>query len=73
MLPVTILRQSHQSQLAPDGSVQRIVRIDFKVGADGPFNLSIGENDFTVDEMVRQVQAFANNIEAVRAKLSTPR
>ncbi len=73
MLPVTITRQAHQSELGPSGDVRKIVRVDFRVGDDGPFNLSIPEAEFSVDEMVRRIQAFANDIEAVRAKLTPPK
>jgi len=72
-LPITILRQYHQSELGPGGDVVRIVRVDFKVGADGPFNVSIPESDFTADALAAKVQAVADQVATLRDRLAPPK
>ena len=58
MLPITILQQSHQADLDQTGTVRRMVRIDFKVGDDGPFSVSIPVLDFTASVAQRRPPMF---------------
>ena len=72
MLPITILRQSHQTTLGPAGTIERLVRVDFNVGVDGPFNVSIPEADFSADALTAKVRAVADEIDKLRSTLSPP-
>jgi hypothetical protein len=72
-LPITILRQYHQSELGPGGEVVRLVRVDFRVGADGPFNVSIPEPEFTADTLAAKVQAVADQVGMLRDRLAPPK
>jgi len=71
-LPITVLRQTHQTQLAPGGTVQRLVRIDFNVGQDGPFNVSIPEDEYSSDALLAKVRAVADEIQKTRDALAPP-
>jgi hypothetical protein len=72
-LPITILRQSHQTALTPTGTVQRFVRVDFQVGDDGPFNVSIPETEFSADALLSKVRAVADQVELLRTTLTPPK
>ena len=72
MFPITILRQSHQTNLGLGGALERLVRVDFNVGTDGPFNVSIPEADFTADALSAKVRAVADQIERLRTTLQPP-
>ena len=71
-LPITIIRQYHQSQLTPSGDVQQLTRVDFRVGADGPFNVSIPDSEFTADALTAKIRAVADQVEQLRAALGSP-
>ena len=72
-LPITILRQYHQAELTPSGDVARLVRVDFKVGSDGPFNVSIPEADFSADALRAKIQAVADQVGSLRDQLAPPK
>jgi len=71
MQKVSIIRTSHQSELGPGGQPRTLVRVDFRVGDDGPFSISIPDADFTADELHRRVLAIAEQVSAARDKFTT--
>lgn len=68
MPPIKIVRQSQQSQLTASGQVQQMIRVDYMVGNDGPFSLSIPQSEFSADVLHQQILAAANQHVALRAK-----
>jgi hypothetical protein len=72
MLPIKIIRQSHQINLTDGGRVERLVRVDFNVGDDGPFNVSIPEAEFSADALSAKVRAVADEVEKLRSGLQPP-
>ena len=70
MQKVSIIRQSHQSDLGPGGQPRVLFRVDFRVGDDGPFSVSIPAPDFTADELHRQISAIAEQVSATRDKFT---
>jgi len=70
MLAVSIIRQSHQSELGPGGQPRTLVRVDFRVGDDGPFSVSIPADKFTADELHRQILQIAEQVSATREKFT---
>ena len=69
MAKITILRQSQQAQLSPAGQVTQLIRVDFKVGDDGPFSISIPVDQFSAEELHARLTEFANKIAALRTKV----
>ena len=66
MLPIKIIRQYHQSELTQGGNIRRLVRVDFLVGEDGPFNVSIPESDYTADALLAKVNEIAGQVAQLR-------
>jgi len=66
---ITIRRQSVQTQLNANGSIQRLIRVDFMVGDDGPFDLSFDAEAFNAETANQKIQEFANQIAALRTKV----
>jgi len=66
---ISIIRQSHQSELDATGTVRRLVRIDFKIGDDGPFSVSIPELDYSAAAAQDRIEQFAREIQQLRSNL----
>ncbi len=70
MPPIKIQRQTEQTQLNPNGTLQRWIRIDFTVGDDGPFSVSVKAEDYNADTVHQMILEVANQTAALRAKVS---
>ena len=70
MPPIKIIRQSLQTELSPSGAVNRLIRIDFMVGEDGPFNLTFPQSEYNADVAFQKIQDFALQTHTVRQKFS---
>ncbi len=68
MEKITITRISHQSELGANNLVQKLVRVDFRVGDDGPFNMSFREEAFDQQQAFTEISKFADNLTALREK-----
>ena len=68
---ITISRQSQQTQLDDTGQVRTFVRIDFRVGNDGPFNISIPQDQFNPETVYQQLNDFAEKVAALHARVAS--
>jgi len=66
---ITIIRQSHQSALDAGGTIRRLVRVDFKIGDDGPFSVSIPETDYSAAAAQDRIEQFAREVGQLRSNL----
>jgi hypothetical protein len=70
MQQIRIIRTSHQNDLSEAGTVQRLVRVDFMIGQDGPFNVSFPEDEFSASAAQVKIEAIAKQLEILRASTS---
>jgi len=66
MEPIRILRIYHNIQLNAAGQVEKLVRIDFNIGNDGPFNKSFPESSFDQAAAFAEISKFAGELEKLR-------
>lgn len=70
MPPIKIIRQSEQASLLSNGQVQKFIRVDFQVGDDGPFSISVKTEDYSADLVHQKILEIANQTIALRGKLA---
>lgn len=70
MPPIKLIRTSQQTELTSAGQVRQMIRIDFTIGEDGPFNVSVPKESYTAELVHDQIMAFANQHLALASKFA---
>ncbi len=58
-----VTRVTESSELARDGRVRPVMRIEYMVGEHGPFMLSMPTDEYTPDAARMRMEEFARGIE----------
>jgi len=66
MADTQIVRQYQTQHLNPQGKLEQVIVIDFNVGDDGPFSVTIPIAEFTADVARAAVQKLALEISSVQ-------
>lgn len=63
---VKVIRTSEETQFDDGGKVRPTIRVEFKVGADGPFIRHFDKEGFTGYAVKAALEDFARELRAVR-------
>jgi len=67
MKPYTIIRITEEIGAEPGGMPSSYIRVDFKVGDDGPFTYRLRRVEYKPELMRQHIEKFAREIESLRS------
>jgi len=64
---VSIIRQYEVQRLTQGGQAQSMMRVEFKVGEDGPFSVEIPREQYSAESARFEINIIAEEVRALRA------